>query len=320
MRFPIPAARMTTFIGTQLKVMQNFTMRQTHTIAKKTAMFAVICVFAIMTTSCSLVRLGYNYGESISYWWLDSYVDFDANQRGWFSDDIANWFAWHRKTQLPDYANLLTQEQQRLQHPVTQAELLAEYGAFKKRIMVAIDKALPDLADLALSLQPAQIAHIEKKFASTNETYRKDYLRGDVEKRQKFRYEKVMEQAEYWFGSFSAEQKTLIRKSSDARVLNNEVRMAVRLQHQQDLIRILKKIQAEKPSRDTAMQMLNEYLNNLVEHYGGVEHQSFFDASRDGMAELTTVIINCTTPQQKAHAVKRLQYWIDNFNALATAA
>lgn len=293
-------------------------MRHRTTLVKKMMMLVIICLFAFMTASCSLVRLGYNYGENLSYWWLDSYVDFDASQKIWFKERLANWFAWHRKTQLKDYANLLTQEQKRVQHQVTQAELLTEYEGFRARAIVLVDKALPDLADLALSLQPAQIEHIQKKFASNNETYRKDYLRGGIAQRQQFRFKKVMEQAEYWFGSFSPEQETLIRKASDARPLNNELRMAVRLQLQQGLIQLLKKIQTEKPSREAAARMLKEYSNNLIEHYGGVEHQVFFDASRDDMANLVMVIINCTTPKQKQHAVKRLQQWIDNFNVLST--
>jgi hypothetical protein len=266
------------------------------------------------------VRLGYDYGENIAYWWLDGYVDFDVDQKVWFKERLANWFAWHRKTQLKDYANLLSKEQKRLQHKVTEAELLAEYGQFTTRTLVMIDKALPDLADLALSLQPSQIEHIQKKFESNNEKYRKDYLRGDFEHRQEFRYKKVMEQAQYWFGNFSAEQEALIRKASDARPLNNELRMEVRLQLQRDLIGLLNKIQSEKPSREATASMLKEYLYSLIEHYGGAEHKTFFDMSRDGMANLTTVIINCTTPKQKEYASKRLQQWIDNFNVLAAKA
>ncbi|MGZ3253966.1 MAG: DUF6279 family lipoprotein, partial [Burkholderiaceae bacterium] len=142
-------------------------------IVKKMMMLVIICSLVFMTASCSIVRLGYNYGESLSYWWLDSYVDFDASQKVWFKERIANWFAWHRKTQLKDYANLLGQEQKKLQHNVTQAELLIEYEKIRTRAMVLMDKSLPDLADLALSLQPSQIEHIQKKFTSHNETYRK---------------------------------------------------------------------------------------------------------------------------------------------------
>jgi hypothetical protein len=201
-----------------------------------------------------------------------------------------------------------------LQHPVTPAELLAEYDGLKARAVVMVDKALPELADLALSLQPSQIEHIEQKFASNNETYRKDYLRGDIKQRQKFRYKKVMEQAEYWFGSFNQEQEALIRQASDARVINNELRMAVRVKSQQELIRLLKKIHGEKPSREAVITMLKEYSRSLFEHYGGVENHAFFAASKDGMASMVTVLINCTTAKQKEHAVKRLQQWIDTFH------
>jgi hypothetical protein len=283
-------------------------------------MLVIICMFACMTVSCSIVRLGYNYGETLSYWWLDSYVSFDASQKVWFKERVANWFAWHRKTQLKDYVSLLGQEQKKLQHKVTPAELLTEYDALRARAVVLVDRALPELADLALSLQPAQIDHIQKKFTSNNETYRKDYLRGDMEQRQQFRYKKVMEQAEYWFGSFSSEQEALIRKVSDARPLNNELRMAVRLQLQQNLLRLLKKIQSEKPGHDVVVSMLKEYSNDIVEHYGGMEHQAFFDASRDDTAALTAVIINCTTQKQRARAIKKIQEWIDTFASLVTHA
>jgi hypothetical protein len=45
--------------------------------------------------------------------------------------------------------------------------------------------------------------------------------------------------------------------------------------------------------------------------------QTFFDASKDSVAQLTAVIINLATPEQKAHATARLQQWMDDFNALA---
>ena len=44
---------------------------------------------------------------------------------------------------------------------------------------------------------------------------------------------------------------------------------------------------------------------------------AFFAASKDGVAQLVVIIVNISTPKQKAHAVARLQQWIDDFNALA---
>jgi hypothetical protein len=283
----------------------------------------LILVFILSLAACTAmqgVRWSYNHGETLAYWWLNSYVDIDADQKPWVSQRIARLFQWHRATQLRDYAQLFAQAQRQVQRPVTAQELLATWDEGRKRMFVIVDHALPDLADLALSLKPYQIERMERKFASNNDDYRKDYLRGSVEDRQRFRFKKVMEQAEYWFGDFSREQEALIRKASDARVLNNELWYAGRQHRQREMIALLKKIQAERPGRQAAIEMLRGYATTIIEHAGGGEHELFYDAARDGAAGVAAVVINCTTPAQKAYAAKRLQQWIDSFNTLAAQA
>lgn len=298
-----------------LGMMQNFITRSPRALLAKALIFFVVVVLA----GCSAARLGYSNGELLSYWWLDSYVDFGADQQPWVKQRIADLFVWHRKTQLRDYGQLLTQEQGRLRHEVSQAEVLASYDEFKMRAAALAEKALPDLADLALSLRPHQIAHIDKKFESNSETFRKDYLRGDIEQRQHFRYKKVLEQGEHWFGSFSSEQQRRIRIASDARPLNNEMWMADRLHRQRELIALLKKIQAEKPAREAVIAMIRDYMDvSYFSHSANPEFNAFFDASKGGTAGVAALIINIATPAQKVQAHKKLQQWIDDFKLLAT--
>jgi hypothetical protein len=297
-------------------VVQNSSMRHWRILAGKT----LVLVFILALAACNAVRLGYNHGETLTYWWLNSYIDVSADQKPWVRQRIARFFQWHRATQLKDYAQLLAQTQRQVQRSVTTAEMLASYEDARKRMLVVIDHTLPDLADLALSLKPEQIAQIEKKFASNNDDYRKDYLRGNLADRQRFRFKKVMEQAEYWFGDFSAEQEAVIRKASDARILNNELWFAGRQQRQREMIAILRKIQAERPRRDAAVEMLRGYASMMIEHAGGGENELFYNAARDGAAVVAATVINCATPAQKAHAAKRLQQWIDNFYSLAVQA
>ena len=277
-------------------------------------------MISLLLAGCSAARLGYSNGETISYWWLNNYVGFESDQKPWIKKHIENLFVWHRQTQLKDYVQLLTKAQLRAQGNVNETELLADYDGFKKRMLRLIDRALPEMADLALSLQPHQIAHIEKKFASNNDNYRKDYLRGDIEKRQHFRYKKALKQAEYWFGNFSREQEQKIRAASDARPLNNELVMADRLQRQAALIALLKKIQVERPSREATMAMLKEHTAAMMDRFANAEHKAFFEASTAGSIRLTAVVINIATPAQKEHFVKTSQHWIDDFNALSARA
>jgi hypothetical protein len=293
--------------------MQNFIMRRYSVFASWIGIFLI----ASLMLGCSAARLGYTNGETVSYWWLDNYVDFENDQKPWVKKQLANLFAWHRSTQLKGYVQLLTRAQSRIQGNVSEAELKADYDDLKKRVLVLTDKALPQMAELALALQPRQIANIEKKFESNNDKYRKEYLRGDIEQRQRFRYKKALKQAEYWFGDFSHEQEQLMRAASDARPLNNELVLADRLQRQAALIALLKKIQLEKPSRDATAALLKDYVNSTMDRFANPEHKAFFDASNAGSIHLTSVIINSATPTQKAHFVKTLQQWIDDFNALA---
>lgn len=277
--------------------------------------FLVLC--ACLLVGCSALRLGYSNGESVVYWWLNGYVDIEREQQPWVKKHIANLFDWHRKTQLDEYAKLLTHAEQQLDRNVTHADVLAQYDALKKSVLIVIDKALPELTDLALALQPEQIAHLEKKFASNNDEYRKDYLRGDLERRQHARYKKVMKQAEYWFGDFSREQEAQIRAASDARPLNNELGLQMRLRRQQELISLLKKLQEEKLGREATTALLKNYAAGVLDQFGNQEHRAFSEASRDGTARMVATIVNIATPEQKAHAKKKLQRWVEDVHALS---
>lgn len=279
--------------------------------------WAAALLLACLLTSCSALRLGYANGESVMYWWLDSYADIDHDQKAWVKNNIKTLFTWHRKTQLKDYAQLLVRAQQRLQQKLTPADVMADYMVLRQRAMLVVEHALPELADLALALKPAQISHIEQKFASNNDKYRKDYLWGDLENRQVFRFKKVMKQAEYWFGDFSAEQEAQIRAASNARPINNEWWLAERERRQQAIIQLLRRIQAEKPARDTAITLLREQLPALFDIMNYNEHKEFFDASREGMFQMIATIVNIATPAQREHAWRRMQKLIEDCNTMA---
>jgi len=235
-------------------------------------------------------------------------------------DDIDKLFDWHRKTQLKDYVEILRKGQKQLQGNTTQAELMADYSEIKQRTQALLLKAAPELADLARSLKPEQIAQMEKKFKSNNEDYRKKYLSGDQEKRQKLRYKKAMEQFELWFGSFSSEQEAIIRKASDARPLNNEIWLDERMRRQQNVLNLVKKVHQEKLGKDATVGLITTLIKDSFERLEHSERKAFFDAYESSTAQMVLTVIKIATPAQKAHAVKRMQGWIDDFNSLATQA
>jgi hypothetical protein len=278
-------------------------MRQYRAVMTKISLLMMACCLL----SCTAVCLTYNHGETLAYWWMNSYLDFEAEQKPLVKQRISELFTWHRKTQLSDYAQLLALGQKQLQTKVTPADLVGDMAELKKRALVMIDKALPALADVALSLHPHQLLRMEKKFISNNDDYRKDYLRGDTDKRQRFRYKKVMKHAEYWFGNFSRQQEDEIRQASDARPLDTDIVMSERLRRQKDIITLLSNIQSQRPSREATMGMLKEYIVTNLDRMMAPEPKSFFEASKNASLNLTAFIINLANSEQKAHAARRAQ-------------
>jgi hypothetical protein len=277
----------------------------------------IVVAFALLLAACSSLRLAYNNGDTLLYWWLDAYVDFDSEQKAEVKQDIDNLFRWHRKTQLQDYAQVLQHAQQQLKGNPTQADLLADYQDVRRRTQALLVKAAPDIAELALSLKPEQLEQMEKKFTKNNAKFRRENLRGDAEEQNKFRYKKSMEQFELWFGGFSREQEAVIRRASDARPLDNALWLDERIRRQRNILSLARRIMQEKPSKEVAVGWITDLIRQSFERMDQGERKAFFDAYTNSTVELVHTVIRIATPEQKEHAQKRMAGWIKDFNVLA---
>ena len=276
-----------------------------------------LIVLMVAAAGCSSIRFTYNQGDTLLYWWLNNYLDLDSDQSGFVKKDIDELLQWHRKTQLKDYVQLLANGQRQLAGNLSHADLMGDYRDIKARTELLAYKALPELADLARSVRPEQIAQMEKKFAKNNETYRKKFMRGDLEQRQKARFKKSMEQFELWFGNFSSEQEAVLRKASDARVLDNEIWMDERIRRQKQILTVLRKVQQEKLSKEATVSALHNLVKELFARFEAPERKAFFDTYTDQTIQMILTAARIATPAQKAHAQKRMQGWIEDFNVLA---
>jgi hypothetical protein len=252
----------------------------------------IVLAFAILLAACSSLRLAYNNADTLLYWWLDNYVDFEGEQKAEVKRDIDDFFRWHRKTQLQDYVQLLQKAQRQLRGNPTQADLMADYVDIRDRTEALLLRSAPNIADMALSLKPEQ-------------------------DQNKFRYKKSMEQFELWFGSFSREQEAIIRKASDARPLDNGLWLDERMKRQGRILALARKIMTEQPSRQVATQWIEELVRASFDRLAASERKPFFDAYTQSTLELVHTVVRIATPEQKAHAQKRMDGWIKDLNTLA---
>lgn len=283
---------------------------------QRTIALCLIVLFALVA-GCSSVRFTYNQGDTLLYWWLDSYADLEGEQADIAKRDIDKLFQWHRQTQLRDYAALLGTMQRELAGNPTQADLITIYKEIRMRGERLATRAVPEMTTLALSIKPDQIADIERKFQSKNDEYRRKFIEGSTEKRQRARYKKAMDQLELWFGNFSSEQEDTLRKALNARPLDNEVWLEERIWRQRRILALLRKFQQEKPNREQAAAQITAMQRELFGRIDSPERKAFYDTSIDQTTRFILTAIRIATPAQKKHAQERMQGWINDFQALA---
>ena len=283
----------------------------------KTLGLALLLTVAI--AGCGLVKTGYRNGDTVGLFMMNRYLDLSSEQKEFVKPRLRALLAWHKTTQLPDYTALASELQRKASQPISEEEVTALGEQVRRRAHVTIDHAMPDMADIALRLTPENIKALQDKFAEDDLDFRKDHLKGDLEKRQEARYKKTLERVEEWYGSFSKEQKVAIRQFSDARPLDNEILLSERQRREGEIIAMLKRVEREKPSRDAVVAMMKG-VSDRFDQSPDPAKRGFVDSLHRATAEMNARIHNLATPQQRQKAVAKLQEWIDDFRSLSAEA
>jgi hypothetical protein len=259
---------------------------------------------------CNAMKMGYQQGDRLAYWWVDRYVDVSDEQEPPTKEAIARFFSWHRRAQLPEIEKVLTRVKGEVSGPVD-ATMIRQVQQDTNRLgRQAFENTIPDLADLLLTLTPDQIKRMESKFAESNAKYRKDFLKPDPEARTEARFDKIMDYSKLVYGRFSDKQRDDIRASMGPYMQGAEARYAERVKRQQEWVGIAREASTNHPPKAQVEEMLRRYADHWQRPSTGEQR------STSAGVDLTVKIANMTTPEQKAHAVKRFEGWIDDTRSL----
>ena len=158
----------------------------------KLARIIGVLLAASLLAACSSVRLAYNNLPSLSYWWLDGYVDFDGAQTPRVREDLAQLLEWHRTTELPKVAGLLKKAEALAPGDVTPAQACELADEIRARLLAVAERAETAGTGLALTLGDAQLQQLERKYAKVNEDYRKEWLALSPAERLDKRYDQFL--------------------------------------------------------------------------------------------------------------------------------
>jgi len=275
---------------------------------------AALCT--LLLAGCSAVRFGYNQAPELVYWWLDGYADFDATQSPRVREALAQWFAWHRRSQLPDYADLLARAQADVLADTSPERACRWWAELRRRGELAAEQALPYAAGLIPTLSPQQLQHVERRQAKVNDEFRSEYLARDPAQRLKDSVKRAVERAEFLYGTLDDSQRERVAQLVAASPFDPELWFAERLHRQQDALRVMRRLTSEPAPRDTALAALRAHVERTSrsprEHYR--RYQERLESFNCGFA---AGLHNATTPAQRQAAAARLKGWEVDLRALS---
>ncbi|WP_326534026.1 DUF6279 family lipoprotein [Pseudorhodoferax sp.] len=276
-------------------------------------MLAAACLLA----ACSSVRLAYNNVPTFGTWWLNSYLDFDGSQSAKLRDDLGSLQQWHRSTQLPEMATLLQRGQSlAAQEHVDAAQVCALVEDVQRQLADIGTHSETSAAQLVRSLTPAQLQHLEAKYAKSNEEFRKEWLDLSPAKLRDKRYDKALERAEHVYGRLDTEQRALVRRQVDSSTFDPQRLQAERLRRQQDTLQTLRSVAGEQATPEQAERALR----GLFARYRQSPQPDFRAYAQrqidEGCAGVA-LLHDSATAAQRENAVKRLQAYEKDFRALA---
>lgn len=277
---------------------------------------AAVALLAL-TAACSTLKLGYNNADTLLAFALDSYFDLDDEQEQLARERARTLLAWHRSTQLRGYVELIEAVGRRIDERIGADDVLGYYAEMNRRLLAIGERAAPDLAALALTLTPAQIAHFADKLAQDNAKARRELVRNAARDPLQGRVKRNLERVQDWFGAVTAEQERLIRASVARHGDGHRWWLDERERRQRELIALLARIQTERPPVQQAARWFQQYFAALVEPDEAprrAELQRFRRANADLIAQL----VNTASPAQKAALLKKLRGYADDFTTLAS--
>jgi hypothetical protein len=288
--------------------------------AQRWPIIAALLVVAAALAGCGVaLKLGYGQGSALAFRWLDGYVDFNDAQTLRVRSALDEWFAWNRRTQLPDYADLLARTGIELQTNTTPERVCVLADEVRARIDTGFEHARPAVIDVAATLTPQQLARIQNKLDDRNATFRDDYLQPDPADRREASVEREASRAEDLYGSLGDAQRAMLEKSVAESPFDGDLAYAERLRRQQDMLSMLRRLAAPQMNRTEAEAEIGTYVQRL-DRSPNDDYRRYTKRLVAYNCAFAAALHNSTSAEQRRFAAKKLLGYERELRDLAGAA
>lgn len=272
---------------------------------------AFFTLFFIFISSCSMLRnFGYKWADTYTYHKIDSYFDLTPQQKKIVSEDIKEFFKWHKSEELPRYEKELLLLEKKIKSGLTTSDIEKFRTSFKSVISVAGEKAASPAAKFLSSISGKQFEQMVRE-------NRKALLKQEevLQLSQKDQFSerriKVEEQISYWMGPLTLQQKNTIENFIKNTDEIYKSRFDERKKRQLAFESLLK-------SKPTAQKIENGFREMSLQNSSTV-YGSLYEFTEKYASEYATLIVELNkiiSPKQKVNLSKEISSLIDDIRKM----
>ena len=273
----------------------------------------VSALLLALLTGCSTIKVAYNQAEFIAAWMADDYFDLNGEQKDAFRAHFQRFHAWHRATQLLQYAALLEAAQKRLDTGVSAADATWLVGSVKTQYRTIVLRGYADAARLLSTLSDQQLVAARRQFEEVNRKYAREFGVGAApDEQRRLLAKRQLERVEHWTGPLSAAQEARIAEMSRALPRVTDLRHQDRMRRQQEFLTLL----AERKQLNTFAPKLREWLLDW-DRTRTTDYDAALARFAEASAKMYVDAYTLLTAEQRHHIASRLQRYVAAFRELA---
>ena len=272
-----------------------------------------LVLLALLVGGCS-VKFAYNNADRLLRWQVSEYIDLDREQKAVLSARIDEFMTWHRRTQLPEYADQMYLWSQQLTDQVTPEQIA---GIFEQMLQWGErmeDRGLPIAVEIMAGLSDDQVAELGPRLELSNaEIAEPEFGLSEEEAQQSWarEFEDAMER---FTGRLDIRQRDYIQRKAAGYQPERVLWAEYRRRWQADLLSLLDQRQS-----DQFAAAFSE-LSRAREAYYGDKYTRVSEENIELSREVAAYVLSNLSQRQSDRLQDSLTKLGDDFAELAAAS
>ncbi len=271
-----------------------------------------ILILSTLTGCGSFVRLAYNNADIGVRMMANDYLDLEGEQSDRLRERIGQYHRWHRRSELPRYIEALDDLVIRLKRGMEPADFAWATAVVQVRYRALIGQSIHDVTPLLDRLTTDNLARLEKKLAESNETFERDTMQKDPERRRAERLRTLVKRARDWLGAITPDQEVRLARYAEASApIFSGLLEERRRRHQA----VLQALRSESEASDRAQRLhslLVTYERHRTEEYAAIS-----EAWQARLGALLLDLERSLSHEQRKHLIERIAYYARELRILA---